>query len=109
VGRHEALGVVLELEGIGGAKLGVQLAPGALVGQQLDVLLRRDALVPPALGADAERLLELFAQVEVTATVALLPRVSRDLQAFAIRGARLSFLLEPGHHCHGRRGARVMG
>jgi hypothetical protein len=76
---------------------------------ELDVLLGGDALVPAALGTDAERLLELLAQVEVAATVALLPRVRRDLQAFAIRGARFPFLLEPGHHCHGRRGAKVMG
>ena len=40
-GRGQAIGVVLEMQRVGGAEVGVQLAPGALIGEELDVLLRR--------------------------------------------------------------------
>ena len=53
-----------------------------------------------AFGAHVVGALELLAKVEVAAILALLPRVRRDLQAFTLRGAGLSFLLEPGHHSH---------
>ena len=91
---------MLELQGIGGAQVGEQLLPAALIGEDLDVLLGRDALVLAALGTDVEGPLELLPEVQVAAVLALLPRVRRNLEAFALRGAWLSFLLEPGHYSH---------
>jgi hypothetical protein len=98
--RRQPVGVVLELERIDGAQVPVELAPGAGVGEDLDVLLRRDPPMPPALGADVQRLLELLPQIDVPAAVALLPRVGRDLQPFALRRPWLAFLLKPCHHGH---------
>jgi hypothetical protein len=99
-GRHQPLRIVLEMERVGRAEIAPQLAPGAGVGEQLDVLLRADPPVPAALGTDVECLLELLAQVDVPAAVAFLPRVRRDLQPLALRRPRLAFLLKPCHHGH---------
>ena len=85
LGRHQALRVVLEAERVGGTEVGVQLPPGAFVGQQLDVLLGREPAVVAALRADVQRPLELLPDVDVPAGVALLPRVWRNLEALPDR------------------------
>jgi hypothetical protein len=89
---------MLEIKGIFRPEGRPELLPGALVGQNVDVLLGRDPPMPATLGADVEGSLELLPDVDVAAIVALLPRIGGDLPSFASRGTRLTFLLEPGHY-----------
>ena len=99
-GGLQTVGIVLELERVGRAKPGIQLAPGSRIGQERDVIFGADAAVLAALGTDVERLLELLPDVDVPAAVALLPGVGRNLQPFTLRRPWLAFLLEPCHHGH---------
>ena len=99
-GGLHAVGVVLEFEWIGGLQSGEQLVPGTFIDQQVDILLRGDASMEAAIWAHVERANETFTDVDVPALITLLPRVCRDLELYALGGARLTFLFEPGHSCH---------
>jgi hypothetical protein len=98
LGRLDPTGVALELQWVQGGEVGPELAPRPFVGQELDVLLRGEAEVIAALGADVERLLELGLEVHVAAVGTLLPGVRRNLQSLTLRRSRLSLFFEPGHH-----------
>src|SRR5687768_11743742 len=84
-GSFQAVGIVLEFQGIGRAESGIQLAPGPLIGQKLDIIFGADSAVPTALGTDVECLLELLPDVDMAATVTLLPGVGRNFQPFTLR------------------------
>ena len=56
--------------------------------------------VVAALRADIERPFELFPDVEVSANLALLPGVPRNLEALTLGRSGLSLFLEPCHDGH---------
>jgi hypothetical protein len=62
-----------------------------------------------ALGAYVERFLELLANVDVPAGVALLPGVGRNFQPFTLRCPWLAFFLKPCHHGHREAGRERKG
>src|SRR5690606_21286129 len=101
-GRSGPLGIVLELERVHRTEGVPQLAPAALVREELDVAVGGEPGVEAALRADPERALELLPEHEVVATVALDPGIGRDLAPFADGRAGFSFLPEPGHTAPGR-------
>src|SRR5690348_9831515 len=99
------------MERVGRAEIAPQLAPGAGIGEELDVAFCADAPVAAAFGTDVERLFDFLPQVDVPAAVTLFPRVRRNLQPLALRRPGLPSLPKPchhGHRCRGRsgRGAR---
>src|SRR5438270_223933 len=99
-GGLHPISVVLEFEGIGGFQRGEQLVPGPFIDQQVDVLLCANAAMVPTVWAHVERANETFADVDVPALITLFPGVCRDLELYALGGARLTFLFEPGHSRH---------
>src|SRR5216684_1814867 len=96
----EPLRVVLKVEGIGRTEAGVEFVPGALVDQQVDVVLGGDAAMVPTVGADIEAADEAVLDVDMAAGLALLPGVGRDLELDSFRRARFPLFLEPGHARH---------
>ncbi len=94
----EPFGVRLELERILGAEVAPEFAPGPLIRQQLDVLLRADPAVLAALRTDIEGTLEFVPDVHVTTAVTFLPGIGRNLATLADRSPGLSLFLEPGHY-----------
>src|SRR5256886_10570623 len=98
--RLEALLVVLKVKGIGGPESGVELLPGALIDEEVDVLLGGNAAMVPAIGAPAQRADEPVLDVDVPALVAFLPGVGWNLQLYPFGGAGLTLFFEPGHSRH---------
>jgi hypothetical protein len=99
-GHLQAIGIMLEFQRVHGPESAVELTPGARVGQYLDVLFGADPPMPAAFGTDIECLLELFANIDMTTLVALLPGVGGDLEPLTLGSTRLSFFLKPCHHGH---------
>src|SRR5207247_11346915 len=89
-----------EGQGAGRTQLDVQLVPGALVHQQVDVLRRGDTAVLAALGADIERPDEALLDVDMTALIALLPGIGWNLQLHPFGAARFALFLKPSHSRH---------
>src|SRR5439155_9537469 len=96
----EALLVALEGEGIGGAQLAVQLVPGSLVHEQVDVFLGRNAAMVTAVGANVERADEPVLDVDVAARVAFFPGIGWNLPLHPFGRARFALFFEPGHSRH---------
>src|SRR6185503_10114973 len=101
VGRLETVGIMLETERILRAKVPIELPPTSIVGQELDILLRRKPAVVAALGADIERAFKLFSEIYVAAGVAFFPGIGRNLQALPGGLPRLLLLPKPRHASHG--------
>src|SRR5205085_10929071 len=89
--------IVGELERIGRPNLDLRLLGRPFVEQQRRVLAGSDAAVMAAIRADVEVADELLAQIRVSALVALLPGVGRNLVFFVARKARLFLFAEPSH------------
>src|SRR5207253_10409647 len=87
--RLEALLVVLKVEGIGGAEPAVEFVPGAIIYEEVDVFLGRNAAMVPTIGAHIQRANKPVLDVDVPALVAFLPGVGWNLQLDPVGRARL--------------------
>jgi hypothetical protein len=90
-------GIFGEAERVRGADVQFQLFGRSLVEEEVAIVVRADATVIVAGGADVEIADEFFTDVRVSARLAFLPHIRGDLESVATGFSRLFFLPEPGH------------
>src|SRR5205807_4796095 len=103
----ESLRVVGKAEGIRGSQVHLELLLGAVVDQQVGLIARANAPMILAVRAHVEIPPEFLTDVRMTARLAFLPDIGRNLETLAPRLPDLLFLAEPSHERNVIRASRV--